>query len=173
MIPIGHAAADQRAMTRTTLVPLDAMGGPPMEDKLAQALPAVLHYLTQKTMSDQDLPTLIVTGASSSVALYATQSMVAHGWHVAMASGDLDRPAALAKYCGSRHSSPHCCPWIWAYWRGYAASSPIFPPRACRSMVWSAMRRSICPAWNSSNARLKALNSASRPWPRPWAVGAE
>jgi len=36
-------------------------------------------------------PTVIVTGASSGVGLYATQSLVARGWHVVMACRDLDK----------------------------------------------------------------------------------
>jgi len=48
MIPIANAADYQRAMARTTLVPLDAMGHLPMEEKPAQALPAVLQFLTKK-----------------------------------------------------------------------------------------------------------------------------
>ena len=33
----------------------------------------------------------MVTGASSGVGLYATQALVARGWHVVMASRDLDK----------------------------------------------------------------------------------
>ncbi len=36
-------------------------------------------------------PTVIVTGASSGVGLYATQALVARGWHVVMACRDLDK----------------------------------------------------------------------------------
>ena len=42
-------------------------------------------------MLKTDLPTVIVTGASSGVGLYATQSLVARGWHVVMACRDLDK----------------------------------------------------------------------------------
>jgi len=42
-------------------------------------------------MRDKDLPTVIVTGASSGVGLYATQALVARGWHVVMACRDLDK----------------------------------------------------------------------------------
>jgi len=48
MIPFGNAADYQRAMARTTLVPLDAMGHLPIEEKPAQALPAVLQFLSKK-----------------------------------------------------------------------------------------------------------------------------
>ncbi len=36
-------------------------------------------------------PTVIVTGASSGVGLYAAQALVARGWHVVMACRDLDK----------------------------------------------------------------------------------
>jgi protochlorophyllide reductase len=42
-------------------------------------------------MPKTDLPTAIVTGASSGVGLYATQSLVARGWHVVMACRDLGK----------------------------------------------------------------------------------
>ena len=42
-------------------------------------------------MSETTRATAIVTGASSGVGLYATQSLVARGWHVVMACRDLDK----------------------------------------------------------------------------------
>ena len=42
-------------------------------------------------MSETPQATCIVTGASSGVGLYATQSLVARGWHVVMACRDLDK----------------------------------------------------------------------------------
>ena len=42
-------------------------------------------------MSETTRATAILTGASSGVGLYATQSLVARGWHVVMACRDLDK----------------------------------------------------------------------------------
>jgi pimeloyl-ACP methyl ester carboxylesterase len=49
MIPFSNAADYQRALAQATLVPLEAMGHLPMEEKPQQALPAVLQFLTKKT----------------------------------------------------------------------------------------------------------------------------
>ena len=47
MIPVANAADYQRALAHPTLVPLEAMGHLPMEEKPQQALPAVLQFLTK------------------------------------------------------------------------------------------------------------------------------
>jgi pimeloyl-ACP methyl ester carboxylesterase len=49
MIPFSNAADYQRALAQATLVPLEAMGHLPMEEKPQQALPTVLQFLTKKT----------------------------------------------------------------------------------------------------------------------------
>jgi len=51
-------------------------------------------------MPKTDLPTVIVTGASSGVGLYATQSLVARGWHVVMACRDLDKARRACEMLG-------------------------------------------------------------------------
>ena len=51
-------------------------------------------------MPKADLPTVIVTGASSGVGLYATQSLVARGWHVVMACRDLDKTRRAREMLG-------------------------------------------------------------------------
>ena len=51
-------------------------------------------------MPKADLPTVIVTGASSGVGLYATQSLVARGWHVVMACRDLDKARRACETLG-------------------------------------------------------------------------
>ena len=51
-------------------------------------------------MPKTDLPTVIVTGASSGVGLYATQSLVARGWHVVMACRDLDKTRRACETLG-------------------------------------------------------------------------
>ena len=51
-------------------------------------------------MLKTDLPTVIVTGASSGVGLYATQSLVARGWHVVMACRDLDKTRRACEMLG-------------------------------------------------------------------------
>ena len=51
-------------------------------------------------MPKTDLPTVIVTGASSGVGLYATQSLVARGWHVVMACRDLDKARRACETLG-------------------------------------------------------------------------
>ncbi len=45
-------------------------------------------------------PVVIVTGASSGVGLYATQALVARGWHVVMACRDLPKARAAAASLG-------------------------------------------------------------------------
>lgn len=45
-------------------------------------------------------PTVIVTGASSGVGLYATKSLVARGWHVVMACRDLAKARSAAAGLG-------------------------------------------------------------------------
>lgn len=45
-------------------------------------------------------PTVIVTGASSGVGLYATKALVARGWHVVMACRDLAKARAAAAGLG-------------------------------------------------------------------------
>ena len=52
-------------------------------------------------MLKTDLPTVIVTGASSGVGLYATQSLVARGWHVVMACRDLDKTRSACETLGT------------------------------------------------------------------------
>ena len=51
-------------------------------------------------MLKTDLPTVIVTGASSGVGLYATQSLVARGWHVVMACRDLGKTRSACETLG-------------------------------------------------------------------------
>ena len=51
-------------------------------------------------MPKADLPTVIVTGASSGVGLYATQSLVARCWHVVMACRDLDKTRRACEMLG-------------------------------------------------------------------------
>ena len=51
-------------------------------------------------MPKADLPTVIVTGASSGVGLYATQSLVARGWHVVMACRDLGKTRSACETLG-------------------------------------------------------------------------
>ena len=51
-------------------------------------------------MPKTDLPTVIVTGASSGVGLYATQSLVARGWHVVMACRDLGKTRSACETLG-------------------------------------------------------------------------
>jgi protochlorophyllide reductase len=51
-------------------------------------------------MLKTDLPTVIVTGASSGVGLYATQSLVSRGWHVVMACRDLDKTRSACETLG-------------------------------------------------------------------------
>ncbi len=51
-------------------------------------------------MPKTDLPTVIVTGASSGVGLYATQSLVARGWHLVIACRDLDKARRACETLG-------------------------------------------------------------------------
>lgn len=51
-------------------------------------------------MPKADLPTVIVTGASSGVGLYASQSLVARGWHVVTACRDLDKTRRACETLG-------------------------------------------------------------------------
>ena len=51
-------------------------------------------------MLKTELPTVIVTGASSGVGLYATQSLVARGWHVVMACRDLGKTRSACETLG-------------------------------------------------------------------------
>ena len=51
-------------------------------------------------MLKTDLPTVIVTGASSGVGLYATKSLVARGWHVVMACRDLGKTRSACETLG-------------------------------------------------------------------------
>ncbi|MEM1197263.1 MAG: protochlorophyllide reductase [Pseudomonadota bacterium] len=48
-------------------------------------------------MNVSDTPLAIITGASSGIGLYATQALIARGWHVIMACRDLDKAAAAAR----------------------------------------------------------------------------
>jgi protochlorophyllide reductase len=51
-------------------------------------------------MNDHPKPFVIVTGASSGVGLYATQSLVQRGWHVVMACRDLPKATRVASEMG-------------------------------------------------------------------------
>lgn len=51
-------------------------------------------------MSDKQLPTVIITGASSGVGLYAAQALARRNWFVVMACRDLDKAAAAARMLG-------------------------------------------------------------------------
>lgn len=46
------------------------------------------------------VPTVIITGASSGVGLYATKSLIARGWHVVMACRDLTKASRAAGALG-------------------------------------------------------------------------
>jgi protochlorophyllide reductase len=46
------------------------------------------------------VPTVIITGASSGVGLYATKSLIARGWHVVMACRDLTKASRAAVALG-------------------------------------------------------------------------
>ncbi len=46
------------------------------------------------------MPTVIITGASSGVGLYATKSLIARGWHVVMACRDLTKASRAAVALG-------------------------------------------------------------------------
>lgn len=48
-------------------------------------------------MSDQPRPTVIITGASSGVGLYATKALANRGWHVVMACRNLEKAEQAAK----------------------------------------------------------------------------
>ena len=56
-------------------------------------------------MPQDPKPTVIVTGASSGVGLYATKSLVDRGWHVVMACRDLEKARAASATLGIPHSS--------------------------------------------------------------------
>ncbi|MEO8011610.1 MAG: protochlorophyllide reductase [Dokdonella sp.] len=51
-------------------------------------------------MSDKQLPTVIITGASSGVGLHAAQALARRDWFVVMACRDLDKAAAAARTLG-------------------------------------------------------------------------
>lgn len=51
-------------------------------------------------MTSPSVPTVIITGASSGVGLYATKALVARGWHVIMACRDLDKAEAASRQLG-------------------------------------------------------------------------
>ncbi len=51
-------------------------------------------------MAEQQNLTVIITGASSGVGLYAAKSLAARGWHVVMACRDLPKAEAAAKQVG-------------------------------------------------------------------------
>ena len=51
-------------------------------------------------MNDHLKRFVIVTGASSGVGLYATQSLIQRGWHVVMACRDLPKAARVASEMG-------------------------------------------------------------------------
>jgi len=51
-------------------------------------------------MAQQETPTVIVTGASSGVGLYATKALVDRGWHVVMACRDLVKAEAASAGLG-------------------------------------------------------------------------
>lgn len=53
-----------------------------------------------QSSSPQSLPTVIVTGASSGVGLYAAKSLAARGWLVVMACRDPDKAARVAREHG-------------------------------------------------------------------------
>lgn len=53
--------------------------------------------MPQKPMSDQPRPTVIITGASSGVGLYATKALANRGWHVVMACRNLEKAEQAAK----------------------------------------------------------------------------
>ena len=49
--------------------------------------------------------TVIITGASSGVGLYAAKAMATRGWHVVMACRDLPKTAAAAQSVGMSPAS--------------------------------------------------------------------
>ncbi|NEP16500.1 MAG: protochlorophyllide reductase [Leptolyngbya sp. SIO4C1] len=56
-------------------------------------------------MSDSQQPTVIITGASSGVGLYAAKSLAERGWHVVMACRNLPKTENVAKEVGIPESS--------------------------------------------------------------------
>jgi protochlorophyllide reductase len=50
-----------------------------------------------KKMAQDQKPTVVITGASSGVGLYATKALVKRGWHVVMACRDLQKADNAAK----------------------------------------------------------------------------
>jgi len=54
-------------------------------------------------MTDTTARTVIMTGASSGVGLYATQALVARGWHVVMACRDLAKAERVCTELGIAH----------------------------------------------------------------------
>ncbi|MDG2991945.1 protochlorophyllide reductase [Candidatus Synechococcus calcipolaris G9] len=61
-------------------------------------------------MSDQQLPTAIITGASSGVGLYGAKALAEKGWHVVMACRNLEKAKAAAeevKIPGDRYTILH------------------------------------------------------------------
>ena len=56
-------------------------------------------------MTQSNSPTVVITGASSGVGLYAAKAMIKRGWHVVMACRDLQKAEKAAMSLGMSQDS--------------------------------------------------------------------